>query len=426
MEKARDGDHTVADLMSSARKLLGINNVMPEVPALLHEVQVECTFPDGTKLVTVHSPINLDNGQLKEALYGSFLDTPSAKLFQSTTTTITTTDVIPPGYIFTPKNDDDIILNKMKHRVLLKVTNTGDRPIQVGSHYHFVETNPFLKFDRKVAFGRRLDICSGTAVRFEPSETKTVKLVSIGGKKIICGGNNLVRQEMMDIHDDGADGTSSSPDKKKMKGGGGMTMAMDISKMFCSPPVGDSSSSSSTNTGIIAGTTSYQRSIDIGNPSDGFIQRLQALGFCHEDNSNNGTQVESADITTMSRKTYADTFGPTTGDRIRLGDTNLVIEVEYDLIAGEDKMGYGDEVKFGGGKVLRDGLGQASGLNADDALDTVITNALIVDYTGIYKADVGIKGGKIVGIGKAGNPDTMDNVHPLLYVGVTVSLVSFI
>ncbi len=405
MEKARDGDHTVADLMSSARKLLGINNVMPEVPALLHEVQVECTFPDGTKLVTVHSPINLDNGQLKEALYGSFFDIPSAKLFQSSTDS--SASVVPPGYIFTPK-DDDIILNKTKDRVLLKVTNTGDRPIQVGSHYHFVETNPFLKFDRKVAFGRRLDICSGTAVRFEPSETKTVKLVSIGGKKIISGGNNLVRQEMMDIHnDEEADDDSSSPDKKKMKG----SMNIDFAKMFCSPPVGDSTSAS-TNTGTIA---------EIGIPSDGFIQRLQALGFCHEDNSKNGTQVELADITTMSRKTYADTFGPTTGDRIRLGDTNLVIEVEYDLIAGEDKMGYGDEVKFGGGKVLRDGLGQASGLNADDALDTVITNALIVDYTGIYKADVGIKGGKIVGIGKAGNPDTMDNVHPLLYVGVTVS-----
>lgn len=157
MEKARDGDHSVADLMSSARKLLGVNNVMPDVPALLHEVQVECTFPDGTKLVTVHSPINVDHGDLKNALYGSFLDVPSAKLFLPDTKTLTSTSnkntVVPPGYIFTPTNEL-IVLNKNKQAILLEVTNTGDRPIQVGSHYHFVETNPYLKFDRKVAFGR--------------------------------------------------------------------------------------------------------------------------------------------------------------------------------------------------------------------------------------------------------------------------------
>ena len=158
MEKARDGDHSVAQLMSSARKLLGVNNVMPEVPALLHEVQVECTFPDGTKLVTVHSPINMDNGDLKQALYGSFLDVPSSKLFNpekksSPSSSSSRSSVVPPGHIFTPEKGV-IVLNKGKESVLLEVTNTGDRPIQVGSHYHFVETNPFLKFDRKVAFGR--------------------------------------------------------------------------------------------------------------------------------------------------------------------------------------------------------------------------------------------------------------------------------
>ena len=149
---------------------------------------------------------------------------------------------------------------------------------------------------------------------------------------------------------------------------------------------------------------------------------MSALGFCHEDASNNGAEVTLGDPVTMPRSTYAGTFGPTTGDRVRLGDTDLVIEVEYDLCAGEDGAYYGDEVKFGGGKVLRDGLGQASGLTDAEALDTVITNALIIDYTGIYKADVGIKSGKIAGIGKAGNPDTMDGVHPSLCVGVTVSI----
>ncbi len=153
MEKARDGNHSVAQLMASSRKLLGVNNVMPEVPSLLHEVQVECTFPDGTKLVTVHSPINLDNGDLKEALYGSFLTVPSSKLFTSKATSTPSVTITPPGYFFTPK-DGLIVLNKGKQPVLLEVTNTGDRPIQVGSHYHFVETNPFLKFDRRIAFGR--------------------------------------------------------------------------------------------------------------------------------------------------------------------------------------------------------------------------------------------------------------------------------
>lgn len=153
MEKARDGDQSVAQLMASARNLLGINNVMPEVPALLHEVQVECTFPDGTKLVTVHSPINMDNGDLSQALYGSFLQVPSNSSFTQSSSSSSSSSIVPPGYIFTPK-DGHIVLNKSKESILLTVTNTGDRPIQVGSHYHFVETNPFLKFDRKVAFGR--------------------------------------------------------------------------------------------------------------------------------------------------------------------------------------------------------------------------------------------------------------------------------
>jgi urease subunit alpha len=105
----------------------------------------------------------------------------------------------------------------------------------------------------------------------------------------------------------------------------------------------------------------------------------------------------------IGRRAYAEMFGPTTGDRVRLGDTNLVIEVEHDLTH------YGDEVKFGGGKVIRDGMGQSQAL-AEAVVDTVITNALVVDHTGIYKADVGIKHGRIVGIGKAGNPDTQAGV----------------
>ena len=120
----------------------------------------------------------------------------------------------------------------------------------------------------------------------------------------------------------------------------------------------------------------------------------------------------------MKRSHYADLFGPTTGDRIRLGDTALIAEVEKDFTV------YGDECKFGGGKVLRDGMGQASGVSQADALDCVITNALIIDWSGIFKADIGIKNGRISGIGKAGNPDVMDGVTPGMIIGVTTEAIA--
>ncbi|MBM5806620.1 MAG: urease subunit alpha [Cyanobacteria bacterium M_surface_10_m2_179] len=106
----------------------------------------------------------------------------------------------------------------------------------------------------------------------------------------------------------------------------------------------------------------------------------------------------------ISRRAYAETYGPTTGDRLRLADTELILEVERDFTV------YGDEVKFGGGKVIRDGMGQAQTTRADGAVDTVITNALILDWWGIVKADIGLRDGRIVAIGKAGNPDTQAGV----------------
>ena len=120
----------------------------------------------------------------------------------------------------------------------------------------------------------------------------------------------------------------------------------------------------------------------------------------------------------MNRRHYADMFGPTTGDKVRLGDTSLILEVE------RDHTHYGDECKFGGGKVIREGMGQAAGIGAKDALDCVITNALVVDYTGIYKADIGIKDGLIAGIGKAGNPDVMAGVTKKMIVGVTTEVIA--
>ena len=120
----------------------------------------------------------------------------------------------------------------------------------------------------------------------------------------------------------------------------------------------------------------------------------------------------------ITRTAYAEMFGPTTNDKLRLADTDLILHVERDLAV------YGDECKFGGGKVLREGMGQAAGVGDDKALDLVITNALIVDYTGIYKADVGIKNSVIVGIGKAGNPDMMAGVTPGMTVGVTTEAIA--
>ncbi|CEK33805.1 MAG: urease subunit alpha [Paraclostridium sordellii] len=121
----------------------------------------------------------------------------------------------------------------------------------------------------------------------------------------------------------------------------------------------------------------------------------------------------------MSGKKYASMFGPTTGDKIRLADTNLIIEVEKDYTV------YGDEIKFGGGKTLRDGMGQCVHINSEEgALDLVITNALIVDSTGIFKADIGIKNGNIVGIGKSGNPDIMDGVNENMIVGASTEAIS--
>src|SRR5579864_6667198 len=117
---------------------------------------------------------------------------------------------------------------------------------------------------------------------------------------------------------------------------------------------------------------------------------------------------------TISRAVYADMFGPTTGDRVRLADTDLIVEVEKDFCT------YGEEVKFGGGKVIRDGMGQSQITNRAGAVDSVITNALILDHWGIVKADVGLKDGKIFAIGKAGNPDIQPGVTIIIGPGTEV------
>jgi urease subunit gamma/beta len=182
LEFIRDGK-SVAELMNLGRQFLGRNQVMPGVPEMIYEVQVEGTFADGSKLVTLHHPIASEDGDLGLALHGSFLPVPNVSFFKAIS------DSGEPGSV--EVKDGEIELNKGRVTAEVRVTNLGDRPIQVGSHYHFIETNAALKFNREAAYGKRLDIPAGTAVRFEPGETKTVKLVEIAGKKVIRGGNNL-------------------------------------------------------------------------------------------------------------------------------------------------------------------------------------------------------------------------------------------
>ena len=243
--------------------------------------------------------------------------------------------------------DGDIVLNQGRQVKTISVSNTGDRPIQIGSHYHFYEVNDALSFEREQARGFRLNIISGTAVRFEPGQSREVELVAYAGKQAVYGFAGRVMGETGQSSADSADQHKDKPM-----------------------------------------TTSQKR---------------------------------------VSRRMYAEHFGPTTGDKVRLADTELWLQVEADLtshkamtgsvldssesnsseLKGEEIKGEeikGEEVKFGGGKVIRDGMGQGQLLGAEVA-DTVITNALVVDYTGIYKADIGIKDGRISAIGKSGNPD---------------------
>jgi urease subunit gamma/beta len=171
LELIRDG-RSVSELMDLGRRMLGRAQVLPGVAEMLAEVQVEGTFPDGTKLVTVHHPVALEQGDLKLALYGSFLPVPAASDFA-----VTPEPPLTPGEVSTLPGE--IALNPGRPRVTLSVENRGDRPIQVGSHYPFEHTNRALEFDRARAVGMRLDIPSGTAVRFEPGDRKTVTLVPI-------------------------------------------------------------------------------------------------------------------------------------------------------------------------------------------------------------------------------------------------------
>ncbi len=241
----------------------------------------------------------------------------------------------------------DIELNTGRPRLTLTVNNTGDRPIQVGSHFHFFEVNRALLFDREKAYGMRLDLPAGTAVRFEPGEVREVRLIPLGGQRIVHGFNGLVAGPL-----DDAQTCQGSMDRLRQNG--------------------------------------FARS--------GFVAAHPAT---------------AAPGIKLSRAAYSGLYGPTVGDRIRLADTELIIEIEKDNAVP------GEEVVFGGGKVIREGQGQAS-LRAPGSaphLDLVITNVVVLDWWGIVKGDLGIRAGRIVGVGKAGNPLVQDGVDPNLVIG---------
>ena len=266
---------------------------MPGVPELIDEVQVEGTFPDGTKLVTVHDPIAAEHGDLALALYGSFLPVPPRGFAERATRAARAR--CPARCRRRPARSSS---TPAARAIELPVTNRGDRPIQVGSHYPFAETNRALEFDRAAAAGMRLDIPAGTAVRFEPGETKTQ------------------RRARRDLR------------RRPRRGGG--AMSRELAARHSTP-------------------------------------------------------------TCTARPT---------GDRVRLGDTGLVARGR----ARPHRLRRRVQVRRRQGAARRHGPGRRASPTPTRST-CVITNALIVDWTGIYKADIGIKDGRIVGIGKAGNPD---------------------
>ncbi|RVW35389.1 Urease [Vitis vinifera] len=318
----REGEKTVAELMDIGKQLLGRRQVLPAVPHLLHTVQVEGTFPDGTKLVTVHDAIASENGNLDLALHGSFLPVPSVDKFPDME------DDRIPGEI--RYGGGTIMLNSCRKAIVLRVTNTGDRPIQVGSHYHFIEVNPALVFDRRkhMACGSIYQQGQLHDLRLR-WETKRVSLVRIGGKQVIRGGNCIIDGPVDDTN---------------------ITAVMESESM---------------------------------------------VGFGHSEEAHVSEGVIGE-------------------------DPDLAIRMSHEAYANIDFAVYGDECVFGGGKVIRDGMGQACMYAAAECVDTVITNAVVIDYTGIFKADIGIKDGLIVSLGKAGNPDIMHGAHMIIGVSTEV------
>ncbi|XP_022709384.1 uncharacterized protein LOC111272285 isoform X3 [Varroa jacobsoni] len=321
-EFARDG-LSVAETTARGSRILGRNHVMPGVAEMIHELSIEACFDDGTKLVCLNYPITEARLPFDLALYGSFIQKSALGISMEDTelqeseiegesvnpqdNTENGHDIFKPGEVLT--DDTSLVLNEGRLKRELRVTSVCDRPIQIGSHFPFIEANPNLIFDRAVAYGMRLDIPSGMSVRFEPGDTKRIRLVELAGNKRIYGGNNISLGPLSD------------------------------ERLSCA------------------------------------LDTVHVHGFR---NANEKAAREPIDVPLeMKRHAYAENYGPSAGDRVRLGDTNLFIKVESDTGS------YGDEVKFGGGK-----------------------------------------NNQIIGIGKAGNPDIMPNVNPLLVIGAGTEVVA--
>ncbi|WP_425146082.1 urease subunit gamma [Deinococcus sp.] len=163
LEGIRDG-RSVQDLMSWGATILSADDVLDGVPEMIYDIQVEGTFPDGSKLVTIHDPVR---GGQSRTVAGEYL-----------------------------LQDGEIALNVGRATAAVRVANTADRPIQVGSHFHFFEANGALSFDRQTAYGMRLNIAAGTALRFEPGEERDVQLVALGGSRTVYGMNALISGEL--------------------------------------------------------------------------------------------------------------------------------------------------------------------------------------------------------------------------------------
>ncbi|EFV90356.1 urease subunit alpha [Dietzia cinnamea P4] len=272
----------------------------------------------------------------------------------------------------------DITLGAGRATIEVRVTNTGDRAVQVGSHYHFFEANRELRFDRLAAYGRHLAIGAGLAVRFEPGQTRTVRLVDFAGERVCHGFSGLV------------DGPLDDPAVRERA-----LERMVAGGFLHSGGGGDSPDNNDDD--------------EVSPPPD-------------------GVPVAEGPPTVLPRATYTDIYGPTVGDRLRLADTALTIEVttDHNAVTTDGSPGYGDEAVYGGGKAIRDGMAQdPAGTRASGALDLVITGATIVDAVlGVVKGDIGVRDGRIVAVGKAGNPHLQDGVHPELVIGPGTEVVA--
>ena len=259
-----------------------------------------------------------------------------------------------PGAVRVAEGDVALNADRAPHeRIELVVLNTGDRPVQIGSHLHLPDANPALRFDREAAHGFRLDVMAGTSQRFEPGASRTVTAVTLRGARRVPG---IQRGKA----DGGVLGDVVAPDGEAPRSAGTARMAAA--------------------TGAAAAA------------------HVPAL--------------------VVPRARYAALYGPTVGDQVRLGDTDLWIEVEEDRTVG------GDEAVFGGGKSIRESMLQGTTSRAEGAPDTVITNVVVLDWWGVVRADVGIRDGRIVALGKAGNPDVADGVHPALRIGPSTDVIS--